>query len=57
MVDSSSTNGRKKYVLADDPEVETVVMADEDRARHPDLKDLSRQAVLYLNIIRTWAHF
>lgn len=45
MVDSTSTNGRDKYVLTDDPEVETVVMADEDRAHHPDLKDLSRQVV------------
>ncbi|CAN0063286.1 unnamed protein product [Pylaiella littoralis] len=41
VVDSYSTNGGVKYVLEDDPEVETVVMADEDRARHPDLKDLS----------------
>lgn len=46
MVDSYSTNGGVKYVLEDDPEVETVVMADEDRARHPDLKDLSGQVVL-----------
>lgn len=29
-------------IFADDPEVETIVMAEEDRSRHPDLRDLSR---------------
>lgn len=55
MADSSSMNGGDKYVLADDPEVETVVMADEDRARHPDLRDLSRQVFVFYPM--AWAHF
>jgi len=41
VIGASSTIGGD-HVFTDDPDVETVVMADEDRLRHPDLRDLSR---------------
>lgn len=41
MIEDSSTVGGDIFGV-DDPDVETVVMADEDRLRHPDLRDLSR---------------
>lgn len=40
MADSSSAKGGRE-LYTDDPEVETVVMADSDRLHHPDLRDLS----------------
>lgn len=42
IVGSSSTNGGGHDQFTDDPDVETLVMADEDRLHHPDLRDLSR---------------
>lgn len=42
MAGSSSMNGGGGDPFTDDPDVETLVMADEDRLRHPDLRDLSR---------------
>lgn len=39
---SSSTNGEGGDQFADDPDVETLVMAEDDRLHHPDLRDLSR---------------
>ncbi len=41
MIGDSATMGSDQF-FTDDPDVETVVMADEDRSRHPDLRDLSR---------------
>lgn len=42
MAGASSTNRGEDDRFADDPDVETLVMADEDRLHHPDLRDLSR---------------
>eukprot|EP00752_Nemacystus_decipiens_P004400 g4020.t2 len=42
MASSSSANGGRDDQFTDDPDVETLVMADEDRLHHPDLRDLSR---------------
>ena len=42
MVDPLSANGGGGGGLySDDPDVETVTMNEEDRSRHPDLRDLS----------------
>lgn len=38
----SPTNGGGDDHFTDDPDVETLVMADEERLHHPDLRDLSR---------------
>lgn len=34
--------GGERDLYEDDPDVETIAVAEEDRLRHPDLRDLSR---------------
>lgn len=41
VIDASSATAGGRGLYADDPDVETVTMTDEDRSHHPDLKDLS----------------